>query len=125
MRNARKENLGLFNEKDDELDAMLNNRTRSSAEIQNQYNMLAIANYLVRTAHIVCSMISFTCAVLDYYFDFVSYDQIRESPGFKRMMAWSGIGMIITGVALATIMKNQLMTGTYVGGKPEKAARLQ
>jgi len=106
MHRARKENLGLFNEKDDEIDELLSKRTRSSADITFQYNMLAIGLYVTRTAHIVCSMISFSCAVLDYYFDFTSYDQIKESSGFKRLMAWSGIGMILTGVVMATIMKN-------------------
>ena len=62
---------------------------------------------MVRTVHLVCALLTLTILILDYFFSFHTYAATKEDKFFLRIKNGSGVGMILSGVALMSLMQKE------------------
>ena len=63
-----------------------------------------------RTIHLVCALMNLTILILDYFFSFHTYATTKEDKFFLKIKNGSGIGMILSGVALMSLMQKEAAT---------------
>ena len=79
--------------------------------------------YILRTVHILTCLFSLTLVVLDFCFDFRSYGVVQESEKFRRLHSTAGLGMLMSGFALTSVMRQENVLKTqnvwlsYMGKK--------
>lgn len=65
----------------------------------------AILLFASRMIHILCTFFAVTLIVLDFAFEFSTYAVVIENPLFRKLSAFSGMGMLISGFAMSALMK--------------------
>ena len=68
----------------------------------NKFNLAL--RLIVRTVHLVCALLTLTILILDYFFVFHSFAIAKDDKFFIKIKNGSGMGMIMSGIALMTLM---------------------
>ena len=65
---------------------------------------------IARTIHLVCALMTLTILILDYFFSFHAFAIAKENKFFIKIKNGCGIGMILSGVALMSMMSKEPAT---------------